>query len=158
MALFFELYVEFSRESGDSAACEAHFFDWVYQGEDLDLHSRVRTLTRNDGSYGVVVYPSGLSESGIHSAEDAAAMSAAGHALLQSLKDCSGYQFALVGIEVSDMLGIGDLAETMLPGSPNRDGIVCASELIGDPARIAGLQEFAPGFCWVPYEGETFHG
>jgi hypothetical protein len=79
-----------------------------------------------------------------------------GHGLYRLLSRCTGYQAAMVGW---DPEGFVDLTELRMEWSQELragllPGLVLSHEVLGSVSAGAGFQPFAPGFDWIPYQGE----
>ncbi|MGW3965282.1 hypothetical protein ACWED2_36075 [Amycolatopsis sp. NPDC005003] len=100
------------------------------------------------------VAPEGLSRTGANSAEEAAAMTAAGRRLYWLLRTAPPvYRYALAGIETARFRSHDELlAETDLTIFP---GLVVSEDIWTRAGRRAEFSGFAPGYRWLPYRGET---
>ncbi|WP_410613569.1 hypothetical protein [Amycolatopsis sp. lyj-109] len=108
----------------------------------------------NEGAWWCGVAPEGLSRTGVNSAEEAAAMTAAGRRLYWLLRIAPPvYRYAIAGIE-TDLFRSHDelLAEKDLTTFP---GLVVSEDIWAATGRRAEFSDFAPGYRWLPYHGET---
>ncbi|WP_410575244.1 hypothetical protein [Amycolatopsis sp. cmx-4-61] len=107
-----------------------------------------------DGAWWCGIAPEGLSRTGAHTREEAAAMTAAGRRLYWLLRTAPPvYRYALAGIE-TDLFRHHDelLAEKDLTIFP---GLVVSDRIWTATGSHAEFSEFAPGYRWLPYRGET---
>ncbi len=100
------------------------------------------------------VVPQGLSESGIHSASEAALMTRTGEALLARLKSVRGYRYARVGVDV-DRFAEYEEIDLHFAG-PGFGGLVISDELWHRLGKPGSYQRFSADYHWQPYQGERF--
>ncbi|MGW4060916.1 hypothetical protein ACWEGE_21705 [Amycolatopsis sp. NPDC004747] len=100
------------------------------------------------------VAPEGLSRTGANSAEEAAALTAAGRRLYWLLRTAPPvYRYALAGLETGGFRSYDELmAEDDLTIFP---GLVVSEDIWTRTGRRAEFSDFAPGYRWLPYRGET---
>jgi hypothetical protein len=144
MAFLFGLAAECGASQEDAAALARHFTPWD-----------TRMFTDATGNWWCHVLPAVVSRSGVESAEDASQMTALGHELYERLRSAPPlYRFALAGVETDEFRTFAELLEEdELQRFP---GLVLADSLweeLGRPERFA---RFAPGYRWMPYEGERY--
>ncbi|MGK3202978.1 hypothetical protein [Amycolatopsis sp. MEPSY49] len=100
------------------------------------------------------VAPEGLSRTGAHTAEEAAAMTEAGRRLYWLLRTAPPvYRYALAGVETD---GFRTYAELMAEKDLTRfPGLVVSEDIWAATGGRAEFSDFAPGYRWIPYRGET---
>ncbi|SEF32491.1 hypothetical protein SAMN05421837_106288 [Amycolatopsis pretoriensis] len=100
------------------------------------------------------IAPEDLSSNGAHTAAEAAAMTAAGRQLYWLLRTAPPvYRYALAGVETDEFRTYADLvAERDLTIFP---GLVVSEDIWAAAGRRAAFSDFAPGYRWLPYRGET---
>jgi hypothetical protein len=79
-----------------------------------------------------------------------------GHGLYRLLAQLTNYQVAMVGWDPEWFVDLAELreewSEELQTGS--LPGLVLSHEALRSLAAGAGFQPFAPGFDWIPYQGE----
>jgi hypothetical protein len=79
-----------------------------------------------------------------------------GHGLYRLLSQFTGYQAAMVGWDPEGFVDLAELreewSEELQAGSLS--GLVLSHEALRSLSAGAGFQPFAPGFAWIPYQGE----
>ncbi len=100
------------------------------------------------------VAPEGLSRAGAPTAEEAAAMTEAGRRLYWLLRTAPPvYRYALAGVETAGFRTYAELmAEKDLTVFP---GLVVSEDIWAATGGRAEFSDFAPGYRWLPYRGET---
>ncbi|MEU4523714.1 hypothetical protein AB0F52_33990 [Amycolatopsis sp. NPDC024027] len=107
-----------------------------------------------DNAWWCGIAPDGLSRTGAHTDEEAVAMTAAGRRLYWLLRIAPPvYRYALAGIETARFRSYDELmAEKDLTIFP---GLVVAEDIWIRTGKRAEFSDFAPGYRWLPYHGET---
>ncbi|MFJ7215488.1 hypothetical protein [Amycolatopsis sp. NPDC098790] len=115
------------------------------------LRSRVFS---HEGAWWCGIAPEGLGERGIESPADAAAMTDAGRRLYWLLRTAPPvYRYALAGVETDEFRTYAELmAEKDLTRFP---GLVVSEDIWAATGGRAEFSDFAPGYRWLPYRGET---
>ena len=156
MAWIFELSVECGPSQSSARAVADHFGSWpsdVRQGGGF-TGSVLVDGTRCD-PWWVHVVPDGVGRSGVTSAEVAVAMTAVGYRLYDHLRSAASvYRYALVGVEVEEFRQYEELCDE--PDLRIFPGLVLADSLWRTLGRPAGFEAFAPGYLWLPYQGEEY--
>jgi hypothetical protein len=142
MAWIFALNAECGGSVEDARAVAEHFASWP-TGVQADA----------DDNWWCWAAPAGLSRSGITTAEDAVAMTEAGHQLYDRLRTAPArYRYALVGVETDEFRTYRELVEdddlTRFPG------LVLDKPTWAATGRSPGFVPFTPGYRWLPYRGE----
>ncbi|WP_372666917.1 hypothetical protein [Amycolatopsis kentuckyensis] len=123
---------------------------------DLARHfeSRPARVFSDGAGWWCGVAPEGLSRTGAHTAEEAAAMTAAGRQLYWLLRTAPPvYRYALAGVETDEFRTYAELmAEKDLTIFP---GLVVSEDIWAATGGRAEFSDFAPGYRWIPYRGET---
>jgi hypothetical protein len=82
------------------------------------------------------------------------------HGLYEVLRGCRGYRAALVGWNPEFFVDIAELnqdwAEDLQAG--RLYGLVLAEETLPELCVPAAVEPFAPGFSWMPYQGQAKAG
>ena len=106
------------------------------------------------GGWWCGIAPEDLGEKGIESAEDATATTAAGRRLYWLLRTAPPvYRYALAGSETAGFRTYDELmAERDLTRFP---GLVVSEDIWAATGGRAEFSDFAPGYRWIPYRGET---
>ncbi|MBE8524059.1 hypothetical protein ILP97_42400 [Amycolatopsis sp. H6(2020)] len=143
MAWIFALNAECGERETHARDLARHFDGWpagVYEHE---------------GAWWCGVAPEGLSRSGIGSAEDAAAMTAAGRRLYWLLRTAPPvYRYALAGVETDEFRTHAELlAEKDLTIF---SGLVVSEHIWATTGERTEFSDFAPGYRWIPYRGERY--
>jgi hypothetical protein len=100
------------------------------------------------------VAPEGLSRTGIESGADATAMTAAGRRLYWLLRIAPPvYRYALAGVETDKFRKYDELMADDLTLVP---GLVVSEDIWFATGRRSEFSDFAPGYRWIPYHGETY--
>jgi hypothetical protein len=101
------------------------------------------------------VAPEGLSRSGATSDAEATTMTAAGRRLYWLLRTAPPvYRYALTGVETGSFRSHDELlAERDLTLFP---GLVVSEDIWAATGKRAAFSDFAPGYRWIPYRGETY--
>ena len=107
-----------------------------------------------EGAWWCGIAPEGLSRTGAHTAEEAAAMTAAGRQLYWLLRTAPPvYRYALAGVETDEFRTYAELlAEKDLTRFA---GLVVSEDIWAATGERAEFSDFAPGYRWIPYRGET---
>ncbi|HEY3467492.1 MAG TPA: hypothetical protein VGL47_20335 [Amycolatopsis sp.] len=142
MAWIYALNAECGERETHARDLARHFAGWptrVFEGE---------------AAWWCGVVPEGLSRTGARSDEEARAMTAAGRRLYWLLRTAPPvYRYALAGIETDLFRGYDELmAERDLTIFP---GLVLREDLWAAAGERAEFSDFAPGYRWIPYGGET---
>lgn len=151
MAYFFALAVECGDEHA-ARACAAHFA--APDGIPTDVSVK---RSAHDGAWWTVVVPRGESTSGVTSDEVAHSLSTAGRALLERLRTASPFRFAVIGVEAYEAIAIDDIDAATGADPSFRErfhGLVVCDEIATRLGPEAALEPFAPGYSWLPYQGE----
>ncbi|RSD10406.1 hypothetical protein [Amycolatopsis eburnea] len=123
---------------------------------DLARHFEGRSsrVFSSEGAWWCSIAPEGLSERGIGSAAEAAAMTAAGRQLYWLLRTAPPvYRYALAGVETDEFRTYAELvAEKDLTRFA---GLVVSEDIWAATGERAEFSDFAPGYRWIPYRGET---
>jgi hypothetical protein len=108
-----------------------------------------------DAGWWCGVAPEGLSRNGAHSDAEASAMTAAGRRLYWLLRTAPPvYRYALAGVETDTFRSYDQLmAEKDLTIFP---GLVVSEDIWAATGKRAEFSDFAPGYRWLPYRGETY--
>lgn len=165
MAYLFQLSIECGADEKDATACAGHFGDWQFQLADETSVAGATVQFHDDGddagAWWVLVTPSNVSRIGTDSAEDAAKLTLAGHALLERLKSAPPFRFALVGVETEYALSFQDVQAGLseAPGfAASHHGLVVAGSLAKLAQDVLQFEPFAEGAAWIAYRGETAVG
>ncbi len=156
MALIFSL----SAECGEEDAEAARFLEY-FTGRDITVDGKKQRLDAAlfadaEENNWVRVVPAGLGGSGPVSDESAAAMTAAGHALLELLKDAPDFRFAFVGVEVDELLTYSLLKRELV--DMDIRGVVLNNAMWENIGKPDVFVSFRAGYVWRPYEGEEYDG
>jgi hypothetical protein len=148
MAWVFALNAECGPAGDDASRVLRHFQSWPASSW------RCTALTDMLGNWWCTIAPVGLSESGVRSPSDAAAMTAEGNRLYECLRSAPpAYRYALTGVETDQFWLFNELVDdvelTWLPG------LVLADQLWETAGCPDTFEEFAPGYRWIPYRGES---
>lgn len=153
------LHFTLSAECGPS--CEAaetfanHFrnVSWVLSN-GADFSCRVGVVEALD--WWCIVSPTGVSQTGIHTPEDAYQMTEIGLLLYQKLRSAPPFRYALVGIEVDQVRHYNELVTACGKPDVPFHGFVIAEMVWHDIGCPVGFTSFAPGYLWTPYQGEVY--
>jgi hypothetical protein len=142
MAWIFALNAECGERETHARDLARHFDGWP-----------VRIFSDGVGWWCGVV-PEDLSETGANTAAEATAMTAAGRRLYWQLRTAPPvYRYALAGVETDEFRTYDQLmAEKDLTKFP---GLVVSEDIWAATGRRAEFSDFAPGYRWIPYRGET---
>ena len=155
MAWLFSLSAECGVEQ---AAVEkfAHHFDkipWV-------LSNGSQHQTRNgifqdvEENWWCRICPSGISELGIDTPENAHLMTELGILLYQHLRSAPAFRYALVGVEVDEFRTYSELLkESSHLAFP---GLVLSNAVWQAVNLPSVFRPFSLGYVWKPYEGEVY--
>jgi hypothetical protein len=142
MAWIFALNAECGGRETHARDLARHFDGW---------RSRIFS---DSGGWWCGVAPEGLSLTGIESGEDATAMTAAGRRLYWLLRTAPPvYRYALAGIETGRFRKFDELMAEDLTLVP---GLVVSEDIWMAAGRRPEFSDFAPGYRWIPYRGETY--
>lgn len=148
MAWVFALNAECGPNESDASRLLRHFESWP------SVTWRCTAAPDRLGNWWCTVAPAGMSESGVRSAHDAALMTAEGHRLYECLRSAPPtYRYALTGVETDGFRLFDELVDDV--GLARLPGLVLADELWEAVGRPEAFELFAPGYRWIPYEGET---
>jgi hypothetical protein len=142
MAWIFGLSVECGERETHARDLARHFDGWP-----------VRIFSHGTGWW-CGVEPEGLSRTGVNSAAEATVMTAAGRKLYWQLRTAPPvYRFALAGVETDEFRTYDELmAEKDLTTFA---GLVVSEHILAATGKRAEFSDFAPGYRWLPYRGET---
>lgn len=141
MAWIFALNAECGPSEAHARELARHFDGWP------------SSVFRDAASWWCGVTPEGLSRSGITSAADATAMTAAGHRLYEQLRTAPPvYRYALAGVETDGFNTYDELTEDPM----TYPGLVVSDDIWATVGKPAAFGAFAPGYRWVPYNGERY--
>ncbi|WP_329044686.1 hypothetical protein OG738_25730 [Amycolatopsis sp. NBC_01488] len=142
MAWIFALNAECGGRETHARDLARHFDGW---------RSRIFS---DGGGWWCGVVPEDLGEQGIRSADDATATTAAGRRLYWLLRTAPPvYRYALAGVEIGAFRTYDQLmAEKDLTVFP---GLVVSEDIWAATGKRAAFSDFAPGYRWIPYRGET---
>ncbi|WP_086848790.1 hypothetical protein [Amycolatopsis kentuckyensis] len=142
MAWIFALNAECGERETHARDLARHFDGWPAR------------VFESEKAWWCEVAPDGLSRTGANSAEEAAAMTAAGRRLYWLLRTAPPvYRYALAGIETGEFRTYDELLAEKDPAV--FPGLVVAEEIWARTGRRAEFSDFAPGYRWLPYRGET---
>jgi DNA-binding transcriptional LysR family regulator len=144
MAWIFALNAECGGRETHARDLARHFDGWP-----------ARVFGDSGGGWWCGVAPEGLSRNGAHTPEEAVAMTAAGRRLYWLLRTAPPvYRYALAGIETDEFRTYDELVAegeglTVFPG------LVVSEDIWAATGGRAEFSDFAPGYRWIPYRGET---
>jgi hypothetical protein len=143
MARIFALNAECGERETHARDLARHFDGWS-----------ARVFSHGNGWW-CGVQPEGLGRNGPSSGAEATAMTAAARRLYWLLRTAPPvYRYALAGFETSGFRTYDELmAESALTGFA---GLVLSEDIWAATGKRAEFSDFAPGYRWIPYHGETY--
>lgn len=157
MALIFSLSAECGSQP-ETARNFANYFNKISWQLSNDIHSQCRAEIFQDSEDNcwTRVCPSGISQVGITTPEDAYYLTEIGILLYQHLQSAPSFRYALVGVEVDEFLTYSELITATNPQDIDLPGLVLSEAIWQLINRPPGFRKFAPGYIWKLYEGEAF--
>lgn len=158
MAYLYSLAVECGFDQNAAAACCRYFREGAEAHKGMQVEATPHRSSV-DGSWWAVVIPTEESRSGIVSTEVARSLTQAANALLSLLRGAPQFRFALVGVEVYEAISMSEFDEDLGadPTFPQRfAGLVINDEILVRLGSTTAFQPFAPGYSWIPYQGEHY--
>ena len=149
MAWIFQMWIE-TENNGDEIR------NYFSSKEKLIINEKIFSIiAHQSGNTGSMITTDGISESGIHSKEDAIVMSKIGLAFYKLLKNAPDFRYALTGIEVDGWREFDELVE--FPNDFNNlKGFVMNKEMYKQINSTVKMIDFKNEYLWIPYEGETY--
>lgn len=148
MALVFSIYIE-TGNSEETKAVEQHFL----ANKSIKWNEREYHLESFSATDGVVITPIGVSTVGIETKEQCVEMSELGFKLYKILRTAPEFRFALVGVEVDDLVEYTDLINKP-EINLNWSGLVIHKSIKGSSELYSNYEVFSPTHYWKPYDGE----
>lgn len=157
MAWIFSLSAECgaTQEAADSFAKHFKESSWVSSGEEAWKCS-TQVFQDGEGNWWCMVCPSGISEIGVISPEDAHQMTKVGLLLYRRLRSAPSFRYALVGVEVDEFRTYSELVTADGESDIVVAGLVLAEEVWQQMGCPVGFRSFKSGYFWKPYEGEVY--
>ncbi|HAA31845.1 MAG TPA: hypothetical protein DCE56_34290 [Cyanobacteria bacterium UBA8553] len=157
MAWIFSLSAEcgLTQEAADSFAKHFNEISWMSLGEE-GWKCSTQVFQDDESNWWCMVCPSGISEIGVISPEDAHQMTEVGLLLYGCLRSAPAFRYALVGVEVDEFRTYSELVTA--DGQPDIlvAGLVLAEDVWKYMGSPVGFRSFNPGYLWKPYEGEVY--
>ncbi|MUG93930.1 hypothetical protein F7734_16600 [Scytonema sp. UIC 10036] len=157
MAFIFSLSTECGTLLEDAESFAKHFHQISWQLKS-GVESKCNTgiFQDSEDNWWVRVYPSGVSQIGITTPEDAYQMTEIGILLYQRLHSAPPFRYALVGVEVDEFRTYSELLSTNSNTNLNFSGLVLSKALWQEMNCPIGFRIFTSGYLWKPYEGEVY--
>jgi hypothetical protein len=157
MAWIFSLSAECGSNQDDAERFAKHFYEVSWQlSSGIESKCSAETFEDSEDNWWARVCPSGISQVGIQTPEDAYQMTEIGISLYKHLQSAPHFRYALVGVEVDEFRTYSELITPAHELDVDFPGLVLAETLwqfIGSPTSF---RFFASGYVWKPYEGEVY--
>ena len=147
MALIFEMWIE-SKENGEEIR--------NYFSSKINVYAnrkQYKIKAYKSGKTGSMITVDNISQTGIHSKNDAEEMTEIGFQFYEYLKNAPNFRYALVGVEVDGWREIEELID-----APNdiktMKGFVINEKIYSQIKCTVKMEEFRKDYLWLPYKGE----
>lgn len=157
MALIFSLSAECGSQP-ETARDLANYFNKISWQLSNDIHSisHAEIFQDSEDNWWTRVCPSGITEVGIITPEDAYYLTEIGILLYQNLQSAPSFRYALVGVEVDEFRTYSELITATNRQDIDFPGLVLSEPIWQLIDRPVGFRKFAPGYVWKLYQGEVF--
>ncbi len=157
MAWIFSLSAECgaTHDAADHFANHFNESSWVSSREEAWTCS-TQVFQDGESNWWCMVCPSGVSEIGVISPEDAHQMTKVGLLLYRRLRSAPSFRYALVGVEVDEFRTYSELVSAERQSDILVPGLVLAEEVWQQMGCPVGFRSFKSGYLWKPYEGEVY--
>jgi len=157
MVWIFSLSAECGSSQSDAVRFAKHF-NQIYWQLPNGVESKCNTGVFQDSedNWWTRVCPSGITQVGITTPEDAYQMTEMGILLYQHLQYAPAFRYALIGLEVDEFRTYSELISENNHANLNFSGLVLNETLWQKMNHPVGFRVFAPGYFWKPYEGEVY--
>jgi len=157
MALIFSLSAECGSQP-ETARNFANYFNQISWQLSNGIHSisNAEIFQDSEDNWWTRVSPTGISQVGITTPEDAYSLTEIGILLYQNLQSAPSFRYALVGVEVDEFRTYSELIAATNLQDIDFPGLVLSEAVWQLIHRPPGFRKFAPGYVWKLYEGEAF--
>jgi hypothetical protein len=157
MALIFSLSAECGSQP-ETAKNFANYFNQIswQLSNGINSISNAEIFRDSEDNWWTRVSPTGITQVGITTPEDAYYLTEIGILLYQHLQSAPSFRYALVGVEVDEFQTYSELITATELQDIDFPGLVLSEAIWQLIHRPPGFRKFAPGYVWKLYEGEVF--